>query len=911
MNRLWRLLVPILLLVLPGHGASAQDAAPGPRQVVSLADGWRFHFGPEDGVVTAPGFDDSNWEQVSVPHTWNRIGEYALTRSAATDNRQGIGWYRLNYQAPQEPRGKRFYLDFAAVGNIADVWVNGLHVGQHQGAYSRFRFDVTDAWRPGQTNLIVVRADNSKRDAASATGQVIPLAGDFFIYGGIYRGVELITASDVGIDLLDHGGPGVYVRTASIAENGATLAATVRLRNAGTELRKLKMVTTVTNSEWRMCNPEVVETDCGFSTPARVTNWSDIAETEIPGGGSTEVQRTFPIDSVHLWNGRNDPHQYSITVRVFDGRHLLDSVTQSFGIRTIAINPNQGLSLNGNPLQLRGVSRHQDRQGRGAALTRADHAEDMALIRELGANTVRHAHYQHADEWSEEADRAGMLVWAEVPFVTTPSFTGGEGSAEVWANAELQLRELIRQNYNHPSIAMWSIGNESDAAQMFGSSREPVNPRPLLERLHQIAREEDPSRPTTYADCCESMPGGRSAAVPLAGAADLIGYNRYYGWYMPQPLRAAEQLGADLDRLHAAHPSLPISISEYGAGGAMSQHSDNVTSGFANYIGRPQPEEYQAWVMEQSWPVLRERRFVFASWIWNMFDFASDLRNEGDSVDINTKGLVSFDRQTRKDAFYYFKAQWNPVPMLWLTGKRYAERPYPVMEVRAYSNAERARLTVEGRDLGEVACVERICAWANVPLAPGANRAVVTAMVGSERQGESDVPLGYTIMDEAIFYGPDPMRGLRINSGDLASGMIGGQPYGSDNFVTGGTPMALNLGGFGGQRAANREVIASQPELYAYWREGEAFSYAIPVPNGSWAVTVHTFQPDATSRTMSANAQGRVALPAFDPGTGGGPLHGTSATFTARVTDGLLRRDFAGQGGKAVVAAIELTPNGR
>ena len=369
---------------------------------------------------------------------------------------------------------------------------------------------------------------------------------------------------------------------------------------------------------------------------------------KLSPGGQTETgwRPAFNFAYPRLWNGTSDPYQYSVVVNVFDGKRLIDTVTQSFGIRTATFDPNKGFSLNFNPLPLHGVSRHQDRQGKGWALTAADHAEDMALIRELGANTVRHAHYQHDDAWSDEADKAGMIVWAELPYVTSPGLNGGQGSPELWANAEQQLRELIRQNYNHPSIAMWSVGNEVDSAKGFGKATG--DPLPLLKHLAAVAKQEDPSRPTTFADCCEDLSiMGMTGQVKLAGATDLIGYNRYHGWYMPEPLKARAQLGVTLDKLHAKHPTLPMSLSEWGAGGALSQHSDDVTSGFLNFIGRPQPEEYQAYAIEQNWLAIRERKYLYASWLWNMFDFASDLRGEGDSFDINTKGLVSFDRDRK------------------------------------------------------------------------------------------------------------------------------------------------------------------------------------------------------------------------------------------------------------------------
>jgi beta-galactosidase len=856
-------------------------AAETSREVLSLDDGWRFRFGGDERGVIASGYDDAGWEAVSVPHSWDHFGEYNLKRSAGANSDQGVGWYRKTIDAPMAAKGKRQYLDFAAVGTIADVWVNGQHVGQHKGAFARFRFDVTSVWRPGATNLIVVKADNSKPAKGSSTEYVIPLAGDFFVHGGIYRGVSLITANEVGIDMLDHAGPGIYARTKSISADKADVTVLARLRNLG--------------------KPRALTASAVIRDAAGV----QVASTALPvrlasGTGAATLDLSLP--KPHRWNGTADPYLYSVTVELHDKGALIDSVTQPLGIRSFRFDANAGFFLNDQHVKLRGVSRHQDREGKGWALSRADHAEDMALIKEMGANSVRQAHYQHADEWTEEADRAGMVVWAELPYVTAPSLDGGKGSPVLWANAEEQLRELIRQNYNHPSIFMWSVGNEVDSAKGFGVGKEPAKPLALLQHLQALAKEEDPFRPTTFADCCEGLDMIQTAGEKLAGTADLMGYNRYYGWYYPKALEARQQLGAQMDKFHAEHPGLPLSISEYGAGGAISQHSDNIFAGFINPIGRPQTEEYLSWVHEANWPVIRERDYIFASWVWNMFDFSSNLREEGDSVDINTKGLVTFDRKVKKDAFYYYKAQWSAEPVLYLTGKRYVDRAYPMMDVKAYSNADRATLTINGRAIGEVPCGEGICNWANVSLAPGTNEAVVTASAK-----------GRSITDRTIWQGPDPAQGIRIDAGDIAGRVLNGHRFGSDNFVMGGKPAVLNLGSFGGRSAGPKKIVeAADVDLYAYWREGDAFQYAIPVPNGKWRVIIHTFEPRAAGteeQSMTISAQGAVVVPAFNIAKeAGGSLKGISRTFEARVKDGLLRLDFAGQGGgKAVVAAIEVT----
>ncbi len=538
------LLLTVLSLFSSTASHAAKKPAPPTRVVTELSDGWRFQFGDAPDAVKTAAFDDSKWDHVSVPHTWNRVGEYALTRSAATNNKQGIGWYRLSHDAKPMAKGRRMYIDFAAVGNIADVWVNGAHVGQHKGAFTRFRFDVTSQWKPGAKNLIVVRADNSKPAVGSSTEHVIPLAGDFFIHGGLYRGVQLIEANDVGIDLLDFGGPGVYVepnwkeRIPPSGQKDAKWIPGISVRVRASSPKANKMPITL---HFKVRDRE-----------GRIVATHDTVREKSIGIQMSIFAGSYYLElpNAKTWDGMKNPYLYSVTAEMRNGGRLLDSVTVPFGIRDFKFDPNTGLTLNGKPLKLHGVSRHQDQLGKGWALSAKDHAEDMALMKEMGVNSVRHAHYPHADEWVEEADKAGMIVWAEVPYVTTPSLSGGEGSAEVFANAEQQTRELIRQNFNHPSIAMWAAGNEVDAGTLFGATDKVAKPRKLLDHINRIIKEEDPSRSTVFADCCEDvkMPVAGVGSIPegekLAGATDLIGYNRYYGWYYPRSAESRRAIGA-------------------------------------------------------------------------------------------------------------------------------------------------------------------------------------------------------------------------------------------------------------------------------------------------------------------------------------------------------------------------------
>lgn len=788
-----RPLIALAILALPSAAPARAGPdhrrAESPRRSVDLASGWRFRRGGADAPV-GEAVDDAGWERVDVPHSWNRVGAYELARDPRTDLYQGVGWYRLRFPTPVHRRGERQFLQFDGVGSIAQVWLNGRRLGEHRGAFSRFRFEVTGLLRTDAPNLLAVRADNSERKAGSPTADVLPLSGDFFIFGGVYRGVSLITTSAEHIDPLDHGGPGVYATTDRVTADTARIS--VRSRVAARP-------TPVTLSV-------ALDDAAGREVAA--------ARTRVPAGGLREVTARLDVPSPRLWDGRADPYMYRLRVELSEGGRLLDRVIEPYGVRTFAIDPNTGFSLNGKPMRLRGVSRHQDWLGKGWAIEAAEHRADMALAEELGANSIRMAHYQHAPEWFDLADRAGMVVWAELPFVNQAAWTDSDASPALRANAREQLVELIRQNYNRPGIVTWSVGNEVDIHRR--DENWGARSLKLLRELDALARREDPSRPTSFADCCEESIDGRPdpARAMLAGATDLLGYNRYFGWYYGKP----DQLGPALDTLHARHPTLPISVSEYGAGGAISQHSDDPRGGDVDESGRPQPEEYQSYVLEKAWQDIAARPYLWGSWLWNMADFATRTRSEGDATDLNTKGLVTADRRTRKDAFYYIQANWSDRPVLHLTGKRYVNRNYPATDIRAYSNAANARATLNGRDLGERPCPGRICVWPGVRLARGENVIAVSATVG-----------GRSLSDEARWTAPDPRAGLAIDAGALVGGTVAGRRYGGDAFFEGGT--AVRLG-----EAHTQDRSA---------RTGR-FAYRLPLPDGRWRVRAR-FVADAVS----------------------------------------------------------------
>ena len=870
----------VLLGAAPAADASMDS---GDRRLsMELSHGWRFR--QVDGLSDVPSsaFDDSQWTAIHLPHTWNRIGNEGTERSPLSNNVQGVGWYRLRFKTPPVSAPRRYFLEFDGVGTIADVWVNGHYLGKHSGAFARFRFDASAAIDPSHENLLVVKADNSRPQPGSSTQHVIPLSGDFFMFGGIYRGVKLVVTDLVHADMLDYGGPGLYARALAADSKSAIVQVTARLTN---DARKPRAV--------------IVETriESGRAAPAVATELRRVSVTpEQP----LTLATTLHVDQPHLWQGIKDPYLYRLvmTVRSIGGEDL-DRVIQPLGLRQLNFDPDKGFMLNGEHVFLKGASMHQDRPVKGWAISPADQAQDFSLLRDMGGNAVRLAHYQHGQYSYDLADALGIVVWAEIPLVNKVSFDGSPASHELAENARQQLMELIRQNYNHPSIAVWSIANEIDltATQIRGPSKVAA----LLKSLNELAKTEDPARFTTFADCCEitAVPPERAAFAGIAprdaivGISDTIGYNRYFGWYAGQ----FDDFGAMLDEAHRRHPALPISVSEYGAGAALTQHTDDPAGGPINPHGRPHPEELQDAYHEASWNTLRTRGYLWAAFIWNMFDFSSDSRREGDLTDINEKGLVSYDRQTRKDAFYFYRANWSSAPTLHLVGRRYVDRPYGVLDVRAYSNMAQATLWLNGADQGVQSCAGGVCLWRAVHLLQGTNELRAATDIGGEA------------LTDTIRWNFSGSAGtVRIKAGDL-SGYESkiGERYGSDMYFSGGVGRGINAPD---SPAADRiAVAAADSGLYDSFREG-TFSYRVPVPSGRYQVTLKFQEPVADAagvREFDVLINGSTVLKRFDPFlSAGGKLRGIDRTIKSTARAGAILIEFRPVKGRALVSAVSI-----
>ena len=583
------------------------------RSTTKLMKNWQF-TGP-DGKTAA----------VDLPHTWNNIDG----QDGGNDYWRGTCIYKTRFAAPAfDKNTQQVWLQFEGVNASAKVTLNGVEAARHDGGYSTFRADVTALL--ADSNELIVEADNSKND------RVYPQKADFTFYGGIYRDVSLLVVNRNHIALGYLGGPGVQI-TPTV--NGA---------NADIEVKT-----------WMEGDGEVE-----FSI-------YDAAGAEVLTGKGRDT--TVTLERPHLWDGVRDPYLYTCAVRLVLNGEVQDEVRQRFGVRSFSVDPKRGFFLNGRPYPLHGVSRHQDRKGLGNAITREMHDEDMQLIKELGANTIRLAHYQHDQYFYDLCDEAGMVVWAEIPYISEHMPNGRE-------NTISQMKELIVQNYNHACIVCWGVSNEITI-----STKDNRDMRDNHHVLNDLCHEMDKTRLTTLA--CYAMCGPFN---PVAHITDLVSWNLYLGWYVP---------GLFLNDLwmeffHLCYPNRALGFSEYGAEGMPNLHSSHPRRG-------DHTEEYQAIYHEYMLRCFDRHKWLWATHVWNMYDFAADARDQGGEPGMNHKGLVTFDRKTKKDSFYIYKAWWSDEPFVHICSKRYTDRTENEIEVKVYSNQKNVTLYVDGERLAE------------------------------------------------------------------------------------------------------------------------------------------------------------------------------------------------------------------
>jgi len=653
--------IQILLFTILSFSISASAT-----ETLTLHHGWHI----------IRGFDAfAKGEPVDLPHTWNAAdGMYGNT-----DYYRGLSTYRKALHVPVEWEGKRIFLKVDAAQTIADVFVDNQFVMQHRGGYTAFVAELTDFLQPGKDAKLDILVNNT------ANVDIAPICGDFNIFGGLYRGVQLLITEDLCIDPTYYASSGVFFTQTEVSEQQAKLRVTTLLSHPEKKYEdfELEFQLWEGNKQIRKLTSSVL----------------DIAPDLFQTSHLSEAQVTMnmEIKKPRLWNGTQDPFLYKGIVILRQNGMEIDRREEEIGFRYFHADPEKGFFLNGRPYRLLGANYHQDRAERASALHPKDYMEDFDLMQEMGSNAVRFCHYPHAKFAYQQADRRGLVSWPEIPFVNV--FVNNPAYKE---NLRQQLHELILQNYNHPSILFWGLFNEINSGWM-------ERPFLMVKELHQLARQLDPTRPTM---------GASNQNDDFNGFTDLIAFNKYFGWYGND----FHEMGEWIDQEHANHPGRMMGVSEYGAGGSVYQQIDTLVH--PDPWGAWHPENWQTLYHIENWKQLQQREFLWCNFIWCMFDFSVASRKEGSVFGRNDKGMVTYDRQVKKDSFYFYKANWNKNEnVLYIADRRNDQRRQPETTIQVFSNCGEAELFVNGVSFGKRAPdAVHVLTWDHIPIQKGENR---------------------------------------------------------------------------------------------------------------------------------------------------------------------------------------------
>jgi beta-galactosidase len=627
------------------------------RADIDLNENWRFIREDAPGAEQSK-FDDAKWESINLPHTWNNLDG----QDGGTNYYRGPGWYRKHYTIDRAYAGRRLFLKFDGAFSVAEVWVNGTRLGNHRGGFAAFAFDATEALKVGGDNLIAVKVSNAyDRD-------IPPLSADFTFFGGLYRDVHLLVTNPLQISPLDYASPGVYLKTTGVNSNSAVLEVTAVISNAAPDAATATIRALVVDAENKIVSTLT-------------------APLAIAPATASNVVMSAAISQPHLWDGVRDPYLYRVFVQVEQGANVIDLVQQPLGFRSFNMDPDKGFFLNGHPYDLHGTAFHQDGINRGWAIGQAERERNFALLQELGATALRLSHYEHAEPTYDLADKDGIILWTEVPVIN--NITDEPGFYE---NAKQQLTELIHQRYNHPAVVCWGIFNEITLLK----GPQTTN---LVNELAKLSGELDPTRPSTCA-----INGADDQ--PSNWISKISAFNKYSGWYNGK----LEDIGPSLDRVHKRYPTHAIGVSEFGAGACIGQHYEE-----PYYLPAPKgkfhPEEYQNLFHEVYWQAMKQRPYLWCKFLWTLADFAADGRDEGDMPGRNDKGLVTYDRQIRKDAFYWYQANWSPKPMVYITGHHFTNRLADSFTAKVYANCDSVELFLNGASQGARTSTNCIFIW--------------------------------------------------------------------------------------------------------------------------------------------------------------------------------------------------------
>lgn len=615
------------------------------RDVKSFNEGWAFKKGPfqTDQILFQQGFDQ-RWQEVSIPHTWNA----ADMQNDKNNFYAGEAFYKKTYRPDASLKDKRIFLNFEGVASVAELYVNGTFAGNHKGGYSAFTIEISKLLKFGEDNQILLKVDNSSRP------DVVPINHTLFgVYGGMYRPVHLIITDEINIAVTDYASPGIYISQKNVTGKLAEVSVKTKVENKNRDAKTVKLLTSIYDMDGKL---KLKKEDVINVLPQ----------------GRQFYNQDFTITNPHLWQGLEDPYLYKVVTQIVSNGTVIDEVIQPLGLRHFELKAGDGMYLNGKKVPMYGVCRHQDWWKLGSALTNEQHDADLEIIKEVGATTIRLAHYQQAEYFYSKCDSIGLMVWAEIPFVNRVSTKEGD-------NAKQQMTELIRQNYNHPSIYTWGLHNEVYTPINYTAS--------LTAELHDLAKSEDPYRYTV------SVNGYGDPGHGVNMNADIQGINRYFGWYE----KKIQDMEPWIEGMEKDYPDYKIMLAEYGTE-ANIYHQQEVVGDVGDCCGfdKQYNETFATRFHEIQWGYIANHPYLLASYLWNTFDFATPASSQGGVEARNMKGLVTFDRKLKKDPFYWYKANWSKEPVLYLTQRRVTERENKITPVTVYSNIGVPQLFVNG-----------------------------------------------------------------------------------------------------------------------------------------------------------------------------------------------------------------------
>lgn len=809
-------------------------------------------------------FDDTLWNNISLPHTWNAQDG----QDGGNNYYRGIGWYRKHLTVPSTYAGKIVYLKIGAANTTATVYINGQLIGIHAGGYSAFMFDVTNNVVPGQDNLIAIQVDNSN------TIMCPPLTADFTFFGGITRNVELILANPVHINPNEYisntltmeginvAQPGVIIKQSSVSESSANLCILTKLRNSGSN-----SASAILEINLKDAAGEIVKT----LTDSRTIPANDTLTSTI---------ETF-VSNPHLWDGINDPYLYRVEVSLKVDGNVTDHSVQPLGFRYFSVDPNNGFFLNGRAYPLRGICMHEEKKDKGHAVSDADRREAIDLLAETGMNYFRLSHYQHGDFTYDYLDTLGIICWAEIPDVNSVGSTLDENRI-YRKNASSMMYELIRQQYNHPSVVFWGLSNEI-------YYKADVDPLGTVTQLNAIVKSEDSYRFTTLA----AMYSERAANwVP-----DVYSNNRYDGWYYG----AIQDFGTTMDALHVKYPTRKIGVSEYGVGANVTQHE--IPAGL-HASGQFHPEEYQNLFHEQYLNMINSRPYLWSSSLWAGFDFSSDGRNEGAQPGINDKGLITFDRKIKKDAFYLYKANWNKKEhFVYISSKRYTTRPSLVIPVKIYSNCTSVSLKVNGTSLDSKTVTDHLFIWDNVTLLEGTNKMEAIGLYNDMEYRDSVVWIATNTIPAPEF--PVVPNGqIQINFQKTSTSSTPTGYLKDDGSIFGDRGNGYSYGWNVSNTGNGRERGLVEKRFDTFVQMQLNYTWSISLPNQWYKVSIAAGDPSYTDSNHKIEANG-VLVVDFLPTTANKFGAGTAYT---RIMDGSLLVKQAAGSVNPKIDFIHITP---